>query len=200
MPTDDQTGATAAQLYEPTELTIISQVRMDEFLDLNGQRIISKRTSAGGNDDWTIMTGNINSQYIFRVNGLTDTVTKGSGNYLGKLIDVALSVDGDAQDNYVWDLDDDELSTSLGQGGTTVNQSDGNLCIGHRQGENRVWDGDIHYVALFNKKKSSPFIEQFRRNPWQIFAPRIVRIPVGVADVAAAEFLPASYSQTIVRY
>lgn len=179
------TNATS-QVYEPTELTIITQVRVDEVLDTGGQRTVSKRTSAGGNDDWTIYIGGSDNIFTFRVNGLDDAVTKSSGNWLGHLVDLALAVDSAGQDNYVWSLTDGTRDFGLGEAGATVDQSDGNLCIGHRQAEERVWDGDIHYVALFNKKKTQTFIEDFRKNPWQIFKPRhetlLIESGVAVGD------------------
>ena len=52
--------------------------------------------------------------------------------------------------------------------------SSGKLCIGHRDEEDRSWDGWLEYVALWNKPKSVEFLQKFRLNPYQIFKPKTI--------------------------
>jgi len=167
--------------YEPTELTIIAQVFHNDWLDANGQRIISKRAGVTSNDDYSIQTGANANELFYRVNGLDDTINIGQ-SLENQWLDVALTVNSSNQDSYLWRIATNERDTSLGNLGATVDQSTGNLCVGHRNGENRVWDGDINYVAIWRVKKDEDFLENFRRNPWQIFEPRRLLPPLMMAQ------------------
>ncbi len=189
------TGGTG--YYEPTKLTIITRVRPGDEDDAGGSRIVSKRTTSVGNDDWAVymLTDTAaNDKLAFKVNGSDDNIIRTSGDWQGVLIDVAMSVDATEQNQYVWEVENGLFQSLLGQTGAVVDQSSGNLATGHRDGENRSFDGEIHYVAIWDRPQTQTFIEDFRRNPWQIFEHRqeplliesVAPPAVGAIDATAA--------------
>jgi len=171
------TGGSGA--YEPDELTIITQARPENEAHGGGSRIISKRTVAGGSDDYALYLGSIMSEWKFRVNG-----NDSSGEidppdltlFNNILFDLALAVDSTSQENFAWTPERGGQRYTGTATGTSVNGSTGDLCLGFRQGEARQFDGTIHYVAMWNIKKDEGFINDFRKNPWQIFEPRKIFI------------------------
>lgn len=166
-------------VLEPDALTIIARFKPEDETDGGGSRIISKRIAAGGNEDYAVYLSSDKLSMRYRINGSEDAIDpSGRGELLGATFVAALTVDSTGQDNYLWDLDLGVLDRDINQTGATVNGGTGDLCIGFRQGEDRQFDGIIHYVAMWNKKKSQAFIDAFRRNPWQIFKHQIIYVPL----------------------
>lgn len=166
--------------YEPTELTIITRARVETEVASGGSRVISKRTTGSGGDDYAVYRASDSSnRWRFRINNSDDIVdVSGVSDLDGILCDLAVSVSSlGGQDNYVWTPELGGMDTNLAQSGVTVDTSTGDLCIGFREENNRQFDGIIHYVAMWSVKKSEAFIDSFRKNPWQIFESRRIFMP-----------------------
>lgn len=162
-------------VYEPTELTIITRARFETEVDSPSEsRIVAKKANVAATDDWGISIASAGDGFHFNVNDSDDVITRTSGNYQGVLTDLALAVDTIGQDNYVWEPETGSFQTSLGQTGATVATSSQNLAVGHQYIRVRTWDGEIHYVAIWKRKKTQAFINAFRLNPWQIFQPQSI--------------------------
>ena len=191
--------------YEPTELTIITSADLGNEVDNGDSRIVSKRDTAGGGDDWSVQFGSSATEIRFRINGSNDIINPGDlDSLLGLSFDFALAVDSAGQDNYLKERDG-ALYTLLAQTGATVDQGTGNLCIGHREGEDRAFDGTLHYVAVWDHKKSQAEIERFWANPWQLLAPRLQLVPVsagaavgGVSPITATEGITFGESANVL--
>lgn len=169
-------------VYEPTELTIIASVRTGSVADAGGSRIISKRQGVTSNDDYCIYW--IGDIITYRINGSDDVINPtGIGDLDNRSFEVAMAAASSGQDNYFWDLEGTGEQHDLANSGVPVNTSNGNLCVGHRESNDRSWNGLIHYVAMWRVKKDQAFIEAFRANPWQVFQQQRILIPMTAAEV-----------------
>lgn len=187
-------------IYEPSAaITIIARARVAGSASVSGSRIISKRSSAGGQDSYAIyLQGTAGTTMRYRIEQsdfatADQDIVRTAGNYFNVLVDVAVASDVVDQNQWIWEPETGAqqalLKTATFAG--AIDRGNGNLCIGHRQAEVRTWDGDIHYVALFNTKKDITEIEKFRRNPWQIFKPQLILLPsvtlISITDVNTTE-------------
>lgn len=168
--------------YRVTELTIITRVRPETEVHSGGSRIVSKQT--GTADDYAIYWGSSRDVWRNRINGSDDTLDPVDHTLLNNILfDIALSVNTNNQYNYAWEVElGDKMTRDQNASGATINQNGGDLCIGIRgNSQERMFDGEIHYVAMWNKWRDQDFITAFRKNPWQIFEPRTI-YPIEAPD------------------
>jgi len=177
--------------YEPDKLTIITRVDVGNEAASGGSRIISKRDNGSASDNYSVYVSSIGDFIRFRIDGSDDTVAPATGDWFNTRIVAALSVDAVEQNNYVWDMDDiGNRRTSLGQAGATVDTTDGNLCLGFRDSGGRTFDGNIHWVAMWDGPRTATFIEDFWQNPWQIFEPKREALLIESAVAAQTDVYP----------
>jgi len=170
-------------VYEPSaEITMLSRVRPEGEYDSGWSRIVSKRTTVGGDDDYALIFKS-NTEMYTRVGSNDGAVLSFGSSHDGQLIEIAGVITGSGDlSSYAWNLDTGSIDNT-NNAARSLGTGTGNLCIGHRDNEAREWDGHIHYVALWNKAKSLDFLNAFRANPWQVFAPQRIFVPMTDAAI-----------------
>ena len=132
-----------------TELSLMAWIKLSDTCCANGySRIISKRTDATGNDVYMLAVHDFASQVVFRINGSTSTggvLTRNTWHH------VAGIYDGTNRKIYI----NGELAlTSLSQT-EAINSSSRPVHIGKREGEDRLFDGNMDEVAIFGRALSA---------------------------------------------
>ena len=168
--------------YDLTRLSFAASARDFGIYDTGWSRIFSKRFTAPGDDVYACMLSNQNNLY-FRLGDdsassnshLNQNLARTSG--FRDWFDVIGYCNGALAFTqwYTPNVTAQPISTQTFVSGVReASLSSGKLCIGHRDEEDRSWDGWLEYVALWNKPKSVEFLQTFRLNPYQIFKPKTI--------------------------
>lgn len=179
------TEASVDSAYSPEYPTICSRFRPAYTCsDINGgARVLSKGQVVNNSDDYAIYRdATIFSRISTRMRGVSAQGTtlafdRAAGTWEGVLLDVAAVNDygvAGSHRGYLWAPEVGEyLEPTPVQGGSNttgeVATTGEPLCIGHRNNDDRTWQGWIEYAAVFRRPMSREEIRTFMDNPWVIF-------------------------------
>ena len=168
-------------------ILIIARVKWDGNAHSSFSRVISQRTSAGGDEEWAIIMDGT-GHFIARIGGFSgsDFILVG-GITAGDWVHVVLYRDAVEGAISLYGRNGGHIETVTGSPGA-ISASTANLTIGHRDGENRTWDGWIDYIDIWHGLDDIDALTRaIPRKPWKIYEP--LRIPIG-SPVAAGGTTP----------
>ena len=146
-------------------------------------RVVSRRMTSPGNDEYAVIMQSADNFYS-RVAG-SDHLLQLTGRNISPYgwmdsyvrFDTTIPTTNQILQK-VWDLTHGQSWVGVGTESGEISDGTGHLCIGHRQEEQRVWDGEIDYVAIWKTPYDLDWAEEFRANPWQIFKRRTILVPM----------------------
>jgi hypothetical protein len=175
----------------PSKFSYMMRVKPEDAPHLSGGYLINQKDTSGSTINWGVFwtddTG-IGDLFIFRVNGTNFNLPKSSGDWRNTLMDIGFSNESGAGNlkMYAWDYATGDLEAATATGLSAVNSSSNPISIGGRFENNRGFDGEMYWAAMWHRVLTEGEMREFRENPWQIFEPRTIWAPINEAlpDVA----------------
>jgi len=167
------------------QILIITRVKWDGNLHDGWGRIVSQGNGSSS-DEYAIGLDNTAGQHFFvRIgnNDLPDTSHNVVAGNWYTIIAWQTGIGTNEKHLEIWD--DTGLLVAIEEDGTTIAASTRNLCIGHRDLEDRTWDGWIDYCYIWHGLADPiPYLRAIFKNPNIFFLPYQQIIPVSVGAEA----------------
>jgi hypothetical protein len=164
--------------YEPLgATTIISCVFHKTEIDSSGSRLISKNNNSTG-DDYCLefLTGP--DRVSARVNNTLLTISETLGTFAWHFV-AQTNKPGVSRDLYSWNLTTGTFNSASSSGLTPSYTSGSVLAIGcNYDSPDRNFDGNHLYHFIWDRALSLEEITEFKDNPWQIFKPQTMYVPI----------------------
>jgi len=147
-----------------SELTIAIKTKVNSYI-YGGNRIISKRTSAGGSDVYCLYISDGSGGLRMRINGTDHTATVPSDAYNNP---VGLVATYKGNEYIKFYQNGKKLGNDVSNTKASIDDSTAPLCLATRYLEERYLNGWLEYAYIWDRVLTSSEIQSLHINPYQM--------------------------------